>query len=71
MFAVSSTDVIVGNAVRNGAFSQDITITGNTVYGVYMFATAFTTDSFGTERASAVIDPEIRFDPNFAEPISA
>jgi hypothetical protein len=34
---------------------------------VYLFAEAFTTDSFGTETASSTADPKIGFDPNFAD----
>jgi len=37
------------------------------LYGVYMHAEAFTTDSFGTETASSSIDPQIGFDPSFAD----
>jgi hypothetical protein len=42
-------------------------VTPNIAYGVYLFAEAFTTDSFGTERASSTADPKIGFDPNFAD----
>jgi hypothetical protein len=42
-------------------------VTSNTLYGVYMHAEAFTTDSLETETASSSIDPRIGFDPNFAD----
>jgi hypothetical protein len=66
-FAVSSTDVIAGIPVSSGDFDQTFTVTAGLAYGVYLFAEAFTTDSFGTETASSTIDPRIGFDPNFAD----
>jgi hypothetical protein len=66
-FAASSSDVIAGIPVRSGDFDQTFTVTPNIAYGVYLFAEAFTTDSFGTERASSTADPKIGFDPNFAD----
>src|SRR5262249_598856 len=53
--------------IRSGNFSQDISVASNTLYGVYMHAEAFTTDSLETETASSSIDPRIGFDPNFAD----
>jgi hypothetical protein len=66
-FAASSTDVIAGIPVRSGDFEQTFTVTAGLAYGVYLFAEAFTTDSFGTETASSTVDPRIGFDPNFAD----
>jgi hypothetical protein len=66
-FAVSSTDVIAGIPVSSGDFDQTFTVTAGLAYGVYLFAEAFTTDSFGTETASSTVDPRIGFDPNFAD----
>jgi hypothetical protein len=66
-FAASSSNVIAGIPVTSGPFSQTFSVTPNTIYGVYMHAEAFTTDSFGTERALSMIDPAIDFDQSFAD----